>query len=566
MAGDRADRGCPGEAHVLNPIAVLRRSRRVGDVTSALAAVVRREWPLIGIGLAALLLRSHQLLDQVPIDDEWHALGQAMTHRMSDILTQFGRNDISIPIAVYYKVLILTIGLTTWSLRLPFLLFGVAIVVGLPLMVRPVIGRAAGNVLAALMSVSTILIFFSRYARPYVIALFCALGAALAFRAWWDSGRRRWAVSYVALAAFACWLVVIVAPFVLGSFVLFGVAAIATPGGRLASLGRLARLGFATLLTFAVLLGPPLWFDGRSLLSKTNAAPIRPADLYGAAVYSLANGGAALAMGIAALAAIGMVVLSLRDSTFVRHLVGLAALQLLGFVVAKPYSGGFDTVSSRYLLPVLGVTLVFSAVGIVAVFDRFGATVAVWIRSVFTVAVCGILLWRSPVPLIGRRPNNWSSQYLGRSLDWYAGYVHNIRAVPPFYETLALQPPGSTPIVEVPSNEFTFRNPLPFYQRIHRQPVLIGMRNGVFDPPVFGEVPYGHPGIDLRTSVFVSDIETMRRRGARYVIVHRDLYGETRNPPDWTLKSADMRPCIEWLRTKLGEPVVEGPSIVVFRL
>src|SRR6185369_15970627 len=127
--------------------------------------------------------------------------------------------------------------------------------------VRPLVGRPAANVLAALLAVSPILVFFSRYARPYAIALFCALGAVMAFRAWWFRGGRRFAAAYVALGALACWLLVIVAPFVLGSFLVFGIAGLRVPGRRLAGLKRLALLGSATLAVLAVLLGPPLAVD-----------------------------------------------------------------------------------------------------------------------------------------------------------------------------------------------------------------------------------------------------------------------------------------------------------------
>jgi len=541
-------------------------SRPLGAVVSSLSRVLRCEWPLIGIGLVALVLRGHQLLEQVPIDDEWHALSQSMGHPLGEILTQFGINDISIPIAVYYRVLIATIGLTSWELRLPFLFFGLATVVGFPLMVRPIVGRSAANILAALLSVSPILIFFSRFARPYAIALFCSLSAAMAFRAWWNSGLRRWATAYVGLAAFACWLVMIVAPFVLGSFVL--VPATDIPDTRRAVLGRLMRLGSLTLLALAVLIGPPIWFDGGSVFSKVNALTIRPIDLYRGAVFALGNGEEVLATGMIVLAAIGMVALFIRQPRFAGHLAGLAALQVVGFIVASPNNGQQANVSSRYLLPVLSVTLMFSAVGIVAVGDAFGRTVSGWLRPVLGSAVCGAVLWYSPVALIAASPNDWASHYLGQSFtEWHGGfYVNNVRPVPLFYETLASLPPGSAPIVEVPDNGLTFWNPLPYYQRIHRQPIQIGMINGLIGPVVWGEVPYGHAGISLQTNVFLSDLETMRHRGARYVIVHRDLYGETKIRPYWIPKSIDMEPCIEWLTRKLGAPVFEGPSIVVFEL
>jgi hypothetical protein len=545
-----------------------RRSRSFGDAVSTSSRVLRREWPLIGIGLFALILRGHQLLEQVPIDDEWHALYQAMTHRMGAILTRFGANDISIPIAAYYKTLIATVGLTSFGVRLPFLLFGVATVIGFPLMVRPFVGRPAANVLAALLAVSPMMVFFSRFARPYAIALLCALGAAMAFRTWWISGGKRWAAAYVALSAIACWLLLILAPFVLGTFVLAW--AIGVSGPRRAALGRLVRLGAVTLLALAVLIGPPLWVDSASLFSKVGGTTIRFVHLYDGAVFALGNDEVILAFGMTALAVTGIVVLVAREPRFAGYLAGLCALQVAGFVLARPSFANLTIVSSRYLLPVLAVTLMFASVGIVALGNALGRAVAGRLRpavsSGLACAVCGVVLLWSPIPLIAARPNAWASQYLGRSLEQYGFYAANIRSVPEFYETLASLPPESAPIVEVPSNVFTFFNPLPFYQRVHRQPVLIGMLNGQFGPPAWGEVPSGHGGIRLDTYVALSDIETMRRRGVRFVIVHRDLYEETKMPPNWIGKPVDMRPCVEWLETQLGAPVFEGQSIVVFQV
>lgn len=550
-----------------SPTKSATKSGRCTSGVSFLSQVLRREWPLIGIAVGALALRGYQLLDQVPIDDEWHALMQAMTHPIGHILTRFGMSDVSIPIAAYYKMLIATIGLNTWGLRLPFLLFGMATVAGFPLMVRPLVGRPAANALAALLSVSPILIFFSRYARPYAIALFCALGAAIAFRAWWESGRRRWAVAYVVLGVMACWHLMIVAPFVLGSFLLFGAAAIGASGKRIADLKRLVRLGLVTAVALAVLIGPALYVDVGTLLHHAAGPAIRPEHLYRAAVHALGFGEPMLALGIGAFAALGIAVLFRREPQFAAHFAGLAVLQIVGFVVARPLLGDMALVGSRYLLPVMAVILMFASSGIVAAGDSFGRVAACWLRPALVIVVCGSMLWWGPIALIAARPNSWASQYLGLDHNWNSRfYVRNVLRVPEFYRTLALQPPGSIPIVEASSNAFTYYSPLAFYQGTHRQPVLIGMHNGLCGPPTWGEVPYGYSGVSLRTHVFLSDIETMRSRGARYVIFHRDLYRETRNPPTWLNVSVDLRPCITWFRTHFGAPVSEDEDIVVFQL
>ena len=535
---------------------------------SALRRTIRREWPLVGIVVAALVLRSYQLLDQVPIYDEWYALHAAMTYRISYILTHFGGADVSIPIAVYYKLLLATVGLNTWELRAPFLLFGLATVVGFPLMVRPFVGRPASNVLAALLATSPILVFYSRWARPYAIALFCALGAAIAFRAWWRSGRTRWAVAYVALAAASCWLLLLVAPFVLGSFLLCGAAALRLAGDRIAALKRMVGLGLMTAAVLAVLIGPAIYFDVGSLLLKAGSQVILPEHLYQGVVQALGNGEPVIALGVGALAALGIVVLFRREPQTAGHFTGLAILQVGSFVVARPSAGGWSVVSARYMLPVLAVLLMFAAIGVTVLGDIFGRVAARWLRPSLAALVCCCMLWWSSIPLIVARPNAWASQYLEDSADWYrSSYRRNVRRIPKFYATLASKPPGSTPVVEAAGIELTFLSPLAFYQRVARQPTWIGMHNGLCGPPTFGEVPFQHrTDVNLRTHLFLGDIQGMRRRGVQYVILHRDLYRELRRPPTWVGPSADLQPCIDWLRTQLGAPVFEDGDIVVFEL
>lgn len=549
------------------------RSHSSPPATDRLAAkavlqAVGRESPLIGAAIVATMLRTYQLAGQIPIDDEWHALYQALHSNVFEILTHFGDSDVSIPIALYFKVLMATIGLSDWTLRAPFLLAGLATVIMFPLMVRPFVGRFPANLFAWMLAISPQTVFFSRYARPYSLALLCAFAAVIAFRAWWDTRERRWAVSYVGLAAVGCWLHLTDAPFVLGSFLVFGVGALGGAfGSRTRAIRRLAGLGAVSLAGMAIVLAPPLVVDFADFLRRAGGKGLVTGNhVTKALTHAISAGDPAVALGVGLLAIVGAGALLVRSRLFAVQLLALAGFQVAASYWFHPVAGWFAEVGARYILPALPVILLFAAVGVAAASSVLGERVGRWVRLALAVAGCAAMAWMGPIRLIVDRPNNWASLYLGESMDWYRTYYSPaIRRVPEFYQRLATRPPGSITIVEATNSLFSFNNPLPFYQRIHRQKILIGMHNGLCGPPSWGEVPYGNHSMRFRNHVFLTDPSALRRRGASYVVFHRDLGREMIFPTTWPW-SIDLSACIDKYRDLVGPPAYEDFDIVVFDL
>jgi predicted membrane-bound mannosyltransferase len=142
-----------------------------------------------------IFLRAWQLPSQLLDGDEWHALHRALYLDYSQLATSFGISDHSIALALYYRVAMDTVGLSDAVLRAPFLLCGALTFVLVPWAVERFLGRFVSLTLSWLLALSPLLVFYSRYARPYAVALACVFGGAFAFLAWWDTGRRRWASS-----------------------------------------------------------------------------------------------------------------------------------------------------------------------------------------------------------------------------------------------------------------------------------------------------------------------------------------------------------------------------------
>jgi hypothetical protein len=128
-----------------------------------------------GAWIVGAYLRLWQLGQQVVIGDEVHALKSAGSGTVRTILAEKGLPDVSIPMALWDHLLIQTIGLTEWGLRLPVLLAGLLTLVILSVFTWRRISPLAGVLVAWLAALSPQLVMFSRFARPYMPIMLLSL-------------------------------------------------------------------------------------------------------------------------------------------------------------------------------------------------------------------------------------------------------------------------------------------------------------------------------------------------------------------------------------------------------
>jgi len=525
-----------------------------------------REPLLVLAVLAGAWLRLHQLGEQIVADDEWHALDAARNLRWGELFTHFGAADYCIPLALLDRLLMETVGLSETGMRAPVLAAGLAGLVLLPLLLRPLLGRATSTAFAWLLAVSPLHVYYSRFARPYDITLLLSFGGAIAAWRWWTGGSRRWAAASVACAVLAPWFNLVALP--LSGAPLAALAADGLLRGTLD--GRAARRLLATAGAIAagllLLLGPPLLVDGGTLLAKTGQPDVPGAAGWLSAARQWAGtseDGVVAAVGAAALA--GALVLARRQPRCVGYLLVLWGVQAGAVHLARP--AFLEYVLARYVLVSVPVVLVLVATALAALEERLRRRLRVLPAGALAPLAAAALFWAGPLRFVYDGPNNWTNhavhQYWYRSAGPWSFQKAAREADPAgFYARLGLfAPPGSLRLVEAPWSMASTENmALPLTQVLHRQWVCIGF---VGDGSRAGELPAGDPRFRFRNFVHVGDEEGLQQRRVRLVVFHRDRLLPP-DPPGEPLP--DVEGWIERYRARWGRPLHEDEHMVVFDL
>lgn len=512
-------------------------------------------------------LRWDQLLVQIPADDEWHALRVVKHEDWWSIFTHFGVSDYSIPLALYYELLSNTIGIDELGLRLPMLVAGLASLVVLPKLVQPLVGARAAYGFSLLMAVSPILVYFSRYARPYMPATLAAFTALVAAWRWREEGGRGWAVTYAVCAVLAAWMLPVYGPLVLAPWVwLFGESLIRRSRAPHAP-GSVLALGVGIGVVLAALLGPALVNDLGSLTGKmSEGRTINPrtlrqvADLFTGSPDSLPRA----AVLVAAVAG-GLVMLK-RAPALMGFLFFAFGLQVLSLFVANPDKVHAGNTLARYVLPMqplilLGVAVLLGELDRLLSAGRLPATVPLLSGlAAFTLLVAG------PQGDVLRRPNNFTNhawhQYAYSAEDREGIRVYwgtHRKQHAPFYDQLAEHEPGSLSVLEAPWHYPWHRIKMREMQAIHRQHVTVGFVGMELNPQ--NELPLGD---QFRFSSFVDvgDHEAVVARGFDYVIFHNDLTRELKK--SGPLPKIPLGDHLERYTERFGAPVYEDKRLTVF--
>jgi mannosyltransferase len=167
--------------------------------------VDQSETPLVGVLLAVILgfaaaLRAYSL-DAGFWYDEILMHVQESSKSYGEILTTYDSQNQHFLYTLLARLALDCFGDTTWALRLPAALFGVAGVAALCTFAREVTDSSEALLATALLAFSYHHVWFSQNARGYTGVLFWALlSSALLLRALGD-GRQRWWVLYAVTAA-----------------------------------------------------------------------------------------------------------------------------------------------------------------------------------------------------------------------------------------------------------------------------------------------------------------------------------------------------------------------------
>lgn len=555
--------------------------------------------------VTGLWLRLYLIWDQVLIDDEWHGLFYVIGKTPGWILTHFSIPGATcIPLNLYAWALKASVGWSETALRLPSLICGLLCVVAGPLLARPLIGRRRAALLALLLAVSPLLIFYSRICRPYSAVALLAFAAILLAARWLRcGGGPRLPILFAGTAVLAVY------------FHLFAVVTAAAPALTAFAYRAWSRWGGTPRKSPA---GPPLWHWCvlTAVMAGTVALLVLPAFLHSlhstfftiaragkfdlravprAALLISGTGQPLLAVLFWGLLSVGAVEQVRRNPWFGIMLLSLYPLHALALILARPDSAQSAIVLARYCIPLAPVSLLLVACGLQAAVQAFAARISLQPGLQTTIAVACILALAvaGPLPQCYVSPNSFTShgayQHRYGPIDWRLSFYSDITPagfslrttlrvdeVSPFYGQLA-EHRGPRPIVEYPMMIGDHFNPLYYYQHFHRRRVLVGyttdmvLAQGLAAGNIFGSTYVDQvltliedpSRLRFRNLVSMEDVAAMRARGAEYVILHKFFEAQL---PLVAAPPPEVERLWRQYHKTLGAPVYEDDHIAAFRL
>ena len=512
-------------------------------------------------------LRLDQFTQQVLLDDEWHAVHQVLAHGPAQFVVDFGHADYGIPLALYDWALVHSIGLSETAMRVPMVLAGLATFVLLPLAVARRIGREAALGFALLLALSPPLVAYSQIARPYALDLVLGWYAHWAFRRWW-LGSRADGAGYVAATAFACWMHLVVAPFVLAPFVWAMWQLARNPSLRRAQLARTVRLGIGSALALAALLGPPIAARPSALGAKTGFEGFDGTTVGGALFWWFGTRSAVALILALVLAAIGLrrVWFALPEAR--TGVLGLAATVAV-LAVSRPEWGKTPFVFARYLLPAVPLLLCAVACGAVTAGHALAGRGRYRAAAAFalTLASAGALAASSPLRDWTRHPTSYrlGIYQLYDFRDESNAARRGVAKIPmsPFWHSLADRPPDSLLVAAAPFRFESYDWDGPRWERKSRQRVFPGWLTGLCVEHRPGELP-ARDGLAFANAVRLSDRAALAARGVDYVVWQKPWVPLAE---DRLERGGDhVAQCEAALRSAFGPPAYEDGQLIAFRL
>ena len=528
------------------------------------------QWALLLIFLAATWVRLYRIADQVVIDDEWHALNAVQNHDFSWIFTHFGSADHSIPLALLYELQYQLIGLNEILMRWPMLLAGCAAVLILPYMLRFWLSRPERLMLAALLAISPLLIYYSRFARPYSILVVLEPVALLTAWHWWKGNQLRYGIGWALLATLSAWLntpalIVVTAP-----FIWFGLhAAMQVIRARdWTDLLRLFAIGMVIIVSLGALLGPALITQPGAIFTKAGQHFIDLETLPWALSLASGSGRVWVFASLGLLSLLGLGVLFRRHKEFTQYIVTTFISAVLVLIITGAAFTVHGNIFLRYLIGLLPFYLACAAIGLVYVTSR------VIHRAGLPGAMTGPALLFAVMALVMTGPMpEWplpNNQFIThQNYHFHYNPQRNLYSLAmdrwyqtePFYQEIATNhAEGEAVIVEMPWHMESYTNPINLQQEEHGQRVLIGFINGVCAGPLYGELTTGQPGMKFRNFVHLQEILDGSRTADYLVLRPRGLRPATR------VIEMDFNQCEQAVRIKFGEPWRETENALVFKI
>lgn len=516
-------------------------------------------------------LRLDQFVDQILIDDEWHAVHQLIDSNPFRILTSFGHADYSIPLTLLYWFEADWFGLSELAMRWPMMLGGLLSLILFPAYVWRRGWSREAMVFALLLAISPLLIVYSRTARPYALTLLLGYTSLFAFEAYCRAtGRRRaYGLLYGLTATAATWAHLLAGPFVAMPCLLEGVRALATRSGdRWQRLRRLLAVGVPTAIAILVLILPPLLGDPDALAGKAGIALPDRETMTGVWFAWFGTGSSGAVLACLVFAALGWRRLW-NELPIARTACAGLLLTLCLVLLSRPAWVNHSLTLARYLLPIVPLLLLSTAFGAVRIADAMAARGGRFSRFLAGLALASpvlVLAANSPLGGMLRYPNS-NTLHSAAQFDFRPGHnpmqqhLDTFR-ISPLWARLRAYPAGTLRIVAAPWFFESYDWAAPRWETVGGQRVLPGYMTGLCSEWRHGELPRSKR-FRFRNAVYLADI---RNEGAVDVLVFQKPFHFPRSVLTNYPREAIAEACLGRLMARLGAPDYEDGTISAFYL
>jgi len=548
-----------------------------------------------------VFLRLYQINGQIIGDDEWHSICVAVKNSLGYILTHYHVSDNCIPLTVYYKFLLQTIGLSEWGLRSLQIVSGILCLILLPLMVRSILAERVSIIFSFLLSISPFLIYFSRYARPYIIVVLLCVTSLFSFYLWIKRGRTVFSVVFLITGILAPYfhlfsIFTVLSPLV-WSIIFLALAKISHKEVPSAVAATLTQLVYCAVL---LCIGVSIWFipafdSFQALTQKVSGGFIEYNTLLGAANLFAGSKWQVVSYLWFGISLYGLY--CIRKDLLLFGILSFAILfQLSAIFVVKPLAVEIPVVFARYAISILPVWLLLIAIGLNDISLRLAFSVKNRITPVISNGIPTLFLMFAfldgPLFNIYGGPNNFTNHtvfqydYSHKWTDMDKDQAEEV--FPEFYFHLA-GVKQQMRIIEAPFLVPWSWNTYFLYQRLHRKQVLIGHSG---DSYIADANPVMHPNIHFYNWVDLGNSQQVAESNAGYVVIHKDLFIEAaylgyilvKGPVELTqivrrtmdadhgIKAAiaasrrEATKMIEYLNKNVDRPCYEDDLIAVFKL
>lgn len=562
----------------------------------------RKSFPLILLLLTAatgIFFRLWRLSSQILLDDEWHGLLFTAKHTFWECLTSFSvPGATSIPENLYTKTLLITLGWNETLLRLPSLVSGIIGVAVFPYWVYRRFGIITAFIFAILFSFSPFLVFYSRFARPYSMAVFMGFCACMLFFEWERTPKIRYFVLLLFTVFFSLYFHILVGvlPLCISFLVFYGKTENPPTANKMKNL-LILYAGFWLAVFFSLGI-PVLYYLGKQEGVVTKELLFSAQTLLGCIRIFTGISGGLLWAGILFFLGAGMILFCFRHTKAFFGMMLACLFYTMVFINFKPPDLHSPLVFSRYISCFFPLFYLFIAMAGEAlrkwIYGRCHKRVAPLVFGVLLLVCLGPAVYGQGAKLIRTYvpPNNFSHHFAFHEPNTpmpenrsYTGYLPgknkpgtNPSGISGFYRFLS-QENTQTVILEYPMFIGDALNPLYMYQKIHKKRVYAGYTPGMetaFDrdfatasmtPGMILSMVNNQDKLHFSNLVKMEDIQEMHEKKIRYIVLHKTPYKEFAGIH---LHESTVYPSIPNLQIRyqlvFGKPVFTDPDIIVFSL